>query len=88
MLFGMGLMFGLCGNKEHCDLHIKNISYGIFPKGHPFVGYEYYGIDGLVDKTHKIDVHTDYVRDTQDIMRTPVMNDDPTSDDLGGCIGR
>ena len=88
MLFGMGIQFGLRGNTEHCDLNIKNITYGIFPKGHPFSGHEYYGLDGLLDKTHKIDVHTDYVRDTKNTMRVPKMNDDPTSDDLGGCIER
>ena len=47
MIFGMELIFGLQGNKEYCELCIRNITYRIFPKKHPFAGYKYIGIRGF-----------------------------------------
>ena len=37
---------------------------------------------------HKLSVFKDRVRDTKNCMRVPVMDDDPTSSDFGGCIKR
>ena len=88
LLFGCGVKFGLRGSGEHTYLEVRNITHGFFPKNHPFSGYKYYGVSDLQDKTHKLSVNTDYVRDTCNNMRVPVMNDDRTSDDLGGSIGR
>ena len=68
MLFGMGLVFGLRGSSEHTNLEIRNITHGEFPEGHPYVGYKYYGIDNLVDKTHKLTANVDYVRETENTM--------------------
>ena len=86
--FGCGCKFGFRGNDEHTNLQVCNIDCGTFEANHPFAGYEYFGIDHLVDKTVKLSVNTDYVRDTKNHMRIPVMNDDPTSDDFGGSIKR
>ena len=88
MLFGCGVLFGFRGSAEHTFLATRNVYHGDFPSHHPFKGYSWYGIDGLTDKSHKLSVNTDYVRNTKDCMRVPIMNDDPTSDDMGGCIGR
>ena len=88
LLFGMGAMFGFRGNAEHTFLEVRNITHEEFPKSHPFAGHKYYGIDGLLDKTHKLSYHQDYVRETKNHMRLPKMNDDPTSDDLPGSIQR
>ena len=84
----MGCLFGFHINMEHINLQVKHISFGKFPAKHPYSGYNYYGITGITDKTCKLGVHTDYVRDTKDCMRIPVLDDDPTSNDLGGLIGR
>ena len=53
-----------------------------FSRGHLFAGYKYYGIDRLLDKTHRLSYHQYYVNKTKNIVRLPKMNDDPTSDDL------
>ena len=82
----MGAMFGFRGNAEHTFLEDHNITHGEFLKSHPFAGRKYYGTDGLLNKTHKLSYHQDYVRETKNHMRLPKMNDDPTSDDLLGAI--
>jgi len=45
-------------------------------------------LDGLTDKTHKLNVHNDHVRENSEYMRLPVLNDDPRSDCLAGSIKR
>ena len=88
ILFGTGTELGLRGNGEHTFLEVSNITHGEFAKGHPFEGCEYYGVDGIVDKKHKLGVHTDYVRNTKNFMRVPKTDDDPTSNCLAGSIKR
>ena len=88
IMFGTGSELGLRGNGEHTFLEACNITHGEFPKGHPFEGIEYYGVDGIVDKKHKLGVHTDYVRNTKNFMRVPKTDDDPTSNCLAGSIER
>ena len=88
ILFGTGTDLGLRGNGEHTFLEVSNITHGQFAQGHPFEGYDYYGIDGILDKKHKLGVHTDYVRSTKNFMRVPKTDDDPTSNCLAGSIER
>ena len=88
MLFGCGIYFGFRGCEEHVLLEVKNIDHGSFPSKHPFHGHDYYGIQDLVDKGCRLSIHKDYIRDTHNAMRIPVMDDDPTSGDFGGCIHR
>ena len=64
------------------------MTHGSFPSTHPFSGCDWYGAEGLQDKTHKLSVHKDHVRDSENFMRTPCVNNDPTSSDFGGCIKR
>ena len=82
------MYFGLHGNTKHTSLEVSNITHGIFPSSHPYAGLQYYGLDGLLDKTLKLGVHTDYVRPTENNMRVPVIDNDPWSGDLGGSIAR
>jgi len=88
LLYGCGCKFGLRGNEEHTLLEVRNITRGHFSTQHPWAGSEYYGLEGLTDKTHKLDVHNDHVRENSDYMRLPVLNDDPWSDCLAGSIKR
>ena len=88
ILFGCGIYFGFRGNSEHVFLEVSNFTHGEFPQRHLFYGYTFFGIDGLLDKTHHLSVHKDHVRDTKDAMRVPVMDDDPRSGDFGGSIKR
>ena len=88
LLFGCGIHFGFRGSKEHVFLETSNITHGTFPSGHPFAGCDWYGVEGLLDKTHKLSVHKDHVRNNDNFMRTPLVNEDPTSSDFGGCIKR
>ena len=55
---------------------------------HPCAGYEYYGLDGLTDKTHKLDVNNDHVRENSDYMRLPVLDDNPWPSCLAESIKR
>ena len=82
MIFGFRVLFGFRGSGKHTYLATRNIYHGDFPPHHPFTGYSWYGIDGLTDKSHKLSVNTDYVRNTKDCMKVPVMSDDLTSDDM------
>ena len=88
LLFGCGIMFGFRGSDEHTNLEVRNITRGDFASGHPYAGYEYYGIEGLTDKTLKLTSFNSHVRDNTDYMRLPVMDDDPTSSDLPGSFKR
>lgn len=88
LLFGCGIHFGFRGSKEHVFLETSNMTHGSFPSGHPFSGRDWYGVEGLLDKTHKLSVHKDHVRSNENFMRTPLVNDNPTSSDFAGCIKR
>ena len=88
LLFGCGIYFGFRGKDEHVFLETNNITHGTFPSNHPFSGHEWYGVENITDKTHKLSIHKDRVRDTKNCMRVPIMDDDPTSSDFGGCIKR
>jgi len=88
LLYGCGCSFGLRGNEEHTLLEVRNITHGLFGSKHPWAGSEYYGLEGLTDKTHKLDVHNDHVRENSDYMRLPLLNEDPCSDCLAGSIKR
>ena len=64
LLVGCGIYFGLRGNIEHTDLDVSNITHGAFSSNHPFYGHIFFGIDNLQDKTHKLSMFKDRVRDT------------------------
>ena len=67
-------------------LETSNITHGTFPPEHPFNGHDWYGVENIQDKTHKLSIYKDRVRDTKNCMRIPVMDNDPNSADFGGSI--
>ena len=88
ILFGCGVYFGFRGQNEHVLLETSNITHGSFPLDHPFNGHDWFGVENIQDKTHKLSIYKDRVRDTKNCMRMPVMDNDPTSADFGGSIQR
>ena len=88
LLYGCGCNFGLRGNDEHTSLEVWNIVHGYFDSLHPCVGYEYYWMDSLPGKRHKLDVNNDQVWGNLDYMRLPVLYNNPWSGCLAGSIER
>ena len=88
ILFGCGVYFGFRGQNEHVFLETSNITHGSFSSDHPFNGHDWFGVENIQDKTHKLSIYKDRVRDTKNCMRMPVMDNDPTSADFGGSIRR
>ena len=86
ILFGCGIYYGFRGSNEHVFLEIANITHMTFFSKHPFAGCDWYEVERLQDKTHKLSIHKDHIRDNADYMWTPLVNDDPTSSDLAGSI--
>lgn len=82
-MFGCGLYGCFCGGKEHSELTIAQISFGTFPTDFPledlcgkrFVFIEFF----KNEKAHKLTVTNLYVRDTDDILRFPIDENDPAN---------
>ena len=47
---------------------------------------KYYGLDNLLDKKHRLGIHTNYMRKNGNFMRVPKQDNNPTSDCLAGSI--
>ena len=75
---GCGVYFGFRGAKEDAMLKIKDLSIGTYPKGSDFEGCSYFAVANLVDKTHALSAENGYRRDTTELMKVPILNDDPT----------
>ena len=89
MLMISGCFLGLRGSSEHTYLATRHILRGEYDIGHKLAGKTWYGIDGTLDKTKKLTVHSSYVRSLEDTrLRLPVMSDDPNSIDGGSCFDR
>ena len=89
LLMGVGVMQGFRGSKEHVFLQVNNIIHGVFEDEHKFAGYEFYGVDRILDKTTMLSTNNAYVRDsTKDHMRLPVQDDDLFSSCLAGSTKR
>lgn len=71
-----GVFFGFRSIDEHTYLCPNDIQTGYYESGHPFEGKRWVGIGGLVDKTQKLSVHRNYVRDTADLMKAPLSVDE------------
>jgi hypothetical protein len=63
VIFAMGFLLGLRGNREHTYMKRSQICNGIFESDHPsFVSYEYWGISHFdSDKCHKVGKKSGYV---------------------------
>lgn len=90
-LVGCGVYFGFRGIEEHAQLRVEQIEQGVFEPGHKYAGKIYAGIGHLkTDKKRKLTVNTSYLRDTKNIMRIPIVddNDDPSSDCFASSLLR
>ena len=72
VLFGFGLYFAFRGSTEHSNLRQDQIYQGTFKPGHEFAGQRFVGVKDMVDKTHQLSVHQNYVCDTSGFMQMPV----------------
>lgn len=85
---GCGIYFGFRGGREHVSLEIRQIVTGHFEEGHEYEEYEYVGVGHMFDKTVILGPNTSYLRDTENLMRVPILDYDPTSEDFGGSMLR
>ena len=63
LLFGCGVYFSFQGMDEHVFFDTNNITHGSFTPNHRCSGHNWYGEETIQDKTHKLSVYKDRVRD-------------------------
>ena len=88
VLFGFGIYCGPRGRMEHTKMRVSHIQTGTFEKGHKYEGKTFMGIRSMIDKKNHLTLHNLYTRDVEELMRMPVLNDDPTSNDFAGSLLR
>lgn len=89
ILVGCGIYFGFRGIEEHAYLTNDMIIQGKFEIGHAFEEYDFVGIGSMmIDKSNQLSRTQSYKRDTSNLMRMPILDNDPTSDDFGGSFVR
>lgn len=88
LFYGCGKNYRFCGSDEHTELEVWNIIYGVFTQDHPCTGMEYYGIEGLTNKTHKLDINNVHVREISEHVRLAVIDNNPWSACLSGTFIR
>ena len=73
-----GIYFGFRGRSEHASLWQCNAQRGYFETvHHAYEGKRFVGIVQLKeDKKLKVSTHNNYVRDTKNTMRMPVLDED------------
>ena len=69
----MRSLFRFWGRDEHLFIETNTITHGSLPSNNPFSGHNWYGIENIKDKIHKISLHKDRVCDTKYCMMIPVM---------------
>ena len=74
------------GNKEHTHLTVANIIEGVFDPTHELKGMSWIGVDNFQDKAHKLTVHNNVKRSTNNMMRLPVEIENMSSQ--GGTLKR
>jgi len=81
IMVGCGIYFGFRGRSEHASLRQCDSQRGYFETGHAYERKRFVGIGQLKDdKKLKVSTHNNYVRDTEDIMRMPVLDEDDPND--------
>lgn len=88
ILVGCGIYFGFRGIGEHTYLTIDMIIQGKFETGHVFEDYDFVGIGSMIDKSNQLSRTQSYKRDTSNLMRMPIIDNKPESDDFGGSFVR
>ena len=74
-----GIFLGFRSISEHLNLSPSDVMRGEYEEGHEFHGMKWVGVGSLVDKAQKLTVHQSYVRDTEDLMKIPVLpGNDPS----------
>ena len=89
VMFGCGIFAGFRGSTEHANFNIGMVTTGTYPEKYEdqdLAGLPYVSISNFQDKTNKLSVHTSYLRDTQHVLRFPVLADN--SADFGGALVR
>ena len=86
LLFGLGCVIG-CRGGEYTNFEVSQLSKGEFPSDHEWRGHSWFSINGMTDKSHKLSVHKDHVRNTKRLLRFPVVGDG-NANDVGGSIMR
>ena len=78
IMVGCGIYFGFCGRRsEHASLRQCDSQHGYFETGHAYEGKKFVGISQLKeDKKSNVSTHNNSVKDTEDIMRMPVLDED------------
>jgi hypothetical protein len=88
IIYGLGKEFMLRGN-EYASLLVSQVIFGNYPRSFEYqalAGHPYVALDNLLDKTCKVTVHNNYARQTSDILRIPIIEDDLSN--LGASIKR
>lgn len=94
MLIIFSTCIGFRGSKEHTYFKRCQVGSGFFPSNHPiYPGYEWWGlVEFSADKTHKLSLSHNHVRETHEgVGKFPVLSDGtsgPISKDAGGAIKR
>lgn len=63
-----GVLFGFRSLTEHLHLRPTDIVSGTYEEGHSFARKDFVGVGGLVDKTQKLTVHSNYICNTAHLM--------------------
>ena len=87
MMVGCGIYFGFRGVKEHVALRQDDWHTGVFGPDEPYPGKTYVGIGVLVtDKKQKVTTYDSYLRDTNDIMKIPLLDKNDKNDFAGSIL--
>jgi hypothetical protein len=90
VMFGCGIYAAFRGSTEHVLFSPLHISIGTYPhnfESKHLAGLQYVAIDTFqADKSNKITVNINYARDTSQVLRFPIIHDDPN--DFGAAVYR
>ena len=90
VLFGSGLYAAFRGSAEHTFFTRSQIKFGTYPQNFEnskLAGCKWIAIDNIPrDKTAKITVNNSYARDMCNLMRFPIVENDP--DNFGASLAR
>ena len=87
-MVGNGVFCALCGCSEHRKLQTHHIVTGVYPKGHPFEGLKWAGLDLAQRKNMKLSPSNVYFEDLSTSNRQPVWDDSPKSSCWAGSLIR
>ena len=89
-MFCCGLFDAFCGSYEHTYFCRSQVRHGTYPKNFEnpnLAGHRYIAIVNMImDKTSKITVNNSYTRDMGNLMRFPIVENDP--DNFAGALDR